>query len=227
MVSPASVDPIAKDSQANGATASAGTTLSVSLTVADNTNRVLICCTSCYNPEPESTACTFGSQNFIKVDTSLNSPSNGRADMWVLVNPDADTHDVEVTWGETMGKRGIGCYCFYNVLQTNPTSTPPDCIGVRVTDDSGGQADEVVASITPTTENSMIVDALSWIIGSGYIPVDTLTAGWTNLYPSGKTGASQYDLTPTISSANSMNYTNDKPDALGHWANIMTEIKNG
>jgi len=222
----ASVDPIAKDSQANDDTASSGTTLSVSLAVADNPNRALICCTSCYNPEPESTACTFGSQNFVKVGTALNPPSNGRADMWVLVNPTVSTNDVQVTWGVTMGKRGMGCYCFYNVDQADP-------IGVTDSAYSGSQQSTVTASITPTTEGSMIVDALSWILGGSYNarPVSTLTDGWYNIYSGGKTGASQYDLDPTIDSTNTMGWTSldDNGSTLeaAWWATFMAEVKNG
>jgi len=138
-----------------------------------------------------------GSEAFTRAKFQDGSTETGRTEIWYLVNPTATTASVVTTWDASTTRRGAGVYSFYNVKQTSP-------IGVTADDD--GTATVTTSTITPTTAGSMIVDVIG--SGSNGAPVDTLTAGWTQLIGGDdRIHSSQYNLTPTISSANNMFWT--------------------
>ena len=53
----------------------------------------------------------------------------------------------------------------------------------------------------------MILDLIGSGNGDSGYPVDSLTAGWTSLLDGDRSFSSQYDLEPTIDSANTMSWT--------------------
>jgi hypothetical protein len=93
---------------------------------------------------------------------------------------------------------GAICYSFYNVKQS-------DAFGTPVTKDGSASATPFIA-ITPTTAGSMIID--SYFCGNDTLPNNDLTDGM-NIICGGvdRSMASQYDLSPTIGSANNMSRT--------------------
>jgi len=224
------VEAIAKDTQVQvqNSTESIGSgTLTKDITIADNNNRILIVTVTSYNPAPAATGVTFGSQNLTQGGLTLTKgDGNGRASIWYLVAPTVGTDTITVTWNETIEKRALLAYSFYNVDQDDP-------IGVNVVSASTGQTNTITETITPTTDGSMILDCISWILGgsNNAHPVVSLTAGGYNIYTGGKTGASQYDLDPTIDSANTMGWTslddNGSTSEAAWWRSVRIEVLNG
>ena len=213
---------ITKDSSVNAQTATSGSTLTASLTVASNSNRIIIISLTSYiDPALVPTGITFGSQAFTKLDSY--GDTNGNGSVWYLVNPNVGTDTVTATWASSIGKRGFTAYSFYNVAQTNPLS------GFTTATGTGNTA---TGSITPTTAGSAIFSSLSWILGYSVNarPVSTLDYEYY-IYTGGKTGGSSYNLTPTISSSNAMNYTNiddnGSTSTSAHYRIGMMEIKKG
>ena len=213
---------ITKDSSVNTQTATSGSTLTASLTVASNFNRIIIISLTSYiDPALVPTGITFGSQAFTKLDSY--GDTNGNGSVWYLVNPNVGTDTVTATWASSIGKRGFTAYSFYNVAQTNPLS------GFTTATGTGNTA---TGSITPTTAGSAIFSSLSWILGYSVNarPVSTLDYEYY-IYTGGKTGGSSYNLTPTISSSNAMNYTNiddnGSTSTSAQYRIGMMEIKKG
>ena len=189
---------ITKDSSVNAQTATSGSTLTASLTVASNSNRIIIISLTSYiDPALVPTGITFGSQAFTKLDSYGNTDGNGS--VWYLVNPNVGTDTVTATWASSIGKRGFTAYSFYNVAQTDPLS------GFTTATGTGNTA---TGSITPTGTSSAIFSSLSWVLGgsANAHAVSTLDGAYY-VYTGGKGGASSYNLTPTIGSANTMAYT--------------------
>ena len=190
---------ITKDDQATTNTSSSGTTITnSSFTVASNSNRILVVCAYRYSSGGDISGITWnGSEAFTRAKFQDATTETGRTEIWYLVNPTATTASVVTTWDASTNRRGAGVYSFYNAKQTSP-------IGVTADDD--GSAIVTTSTITPTTVGSMIVDVIG--SGSNGAPVDTLTAGWTSLIGGDdRIHSSQYNLTPTIGSANTMAWT--------------------
>jgi len=206
------VDPIAKDSEANANTASSGTTLTVSLTVADNDNRILVVSAGSYNSSPTISGITWGSTALTQINTTITD-SDGRCDLWYLNDPAVSSDTVTVTWSGTAGRRGVGAICFYNTDGINDSSKN------TVSSNTGAT---VEGTITPTESNSAIVDGMLWLTGK--TPVLQLTAGFATLISGDRAHGMQYDLSPTKDSANAMQYIST--EGAG-WAWCGAEIKNG
>ena len=207
------------DSQVYTTTTTTGTTLDDDITIADNDNRILIVSAGAYNASPTISGITFGSQNFVQINTQLITGIPGRCDLWYLINPTVSTNTVTVTWSGDAGRRGFGALSFYNVSQSDP-------IGVTNTELSTVQVGTVEGNLTPTTANSMIIDGMLWLTGQD--PSLTLTAGFAvNITDPGgadRAVGMQYDLSPTIDSENVMEYTSSE-NARYAWCGA--EIKNG
>jgi len=205
------------DAQAYANTASNGTTLTVSLAVANNDNRILIVSSGNYNASPTVSGITYGSQNLIKIDDDIIG-SDGRCELWYLLAPTVGTATITVTYSGTAGRRGIGGMCFYDVAQTAPVNA------VTASSTSGTT---VGGNVTPTTAGSAIVDGMMWQEGDGNV-VQNRTLGWgsslssINLIGGDRLQSSQYELNPTINSANQMNYTGGQSSL---WAWVGAEIK--
>ena len=199
-------DQVSTDSAVNG------TTLTASLTVASNSNRILIVSANAYASSPTITGITFGAQALTQGNTEIYL-ADGRADLWYLINPNVGTYTITVTWSGTAGRRTMGGYSFYNVDQSSP---------IGVTDSTTGSLSPAGGTITPTTIGSMIIDSIMWTTGSAASL--SLTAGYCIFIGgSDRVGGSQFSLTPTISVSNTMNYTNSAAD--GTWAWCSMEVK--
>ena len=195
-------------------TATNGTTLVKSITIGNNSNRILIVSTGAYNLHPTVSGVTLGSQNFVKAISASHSSHAFKTELWYLINPTVGTADITVTWSSTAGRRGITGTSFYNVDQSSP-------IGVTNTVDSGGQSSTVSGTITPTTAGSMVIDAMMWLNGTQASL--TRTAGAIQFINNNdRSTGQQYMLTPIIGSANTMNYT---ASDSAHWIWVGAEIK--
>jgi len=198
-------EPIEFDAQATTNASSSGTTLTnSSFTVADNSDRILIVCAARYDGSGgDISGITWNGDEEFEIAKAVNgtTESPGRAEIWYLVNPTVTTADVVTTWTANTTRRGAGVYSFYNVAQTDPI--PDDIIAVA----DGIASNTASPTITPTTTGSMIVDIIVSGNGDSGYPVDSLTAGWTSLLDGDRSFSSQYDLEPTIDSANTMSWT--------------------
>ena len=211
---------IIKDAQATVNTSSTGTdNPTLSLTVGDNYNRILVVCAFRYGSGGDISGInwtpTGGSAEPFVTESGMvqdGTTETGRTEIWYLINPTVGAGTVAATWDASTDRRSIGVYSFYNVKQTSP---------IGVTDDDDGSATVTTSTITPTTVGSMIVDCIG--SGSNGAPVDTLTAGWTSLIGGDdRIHSSQYNLTPTIGSANTMAWTFTNVKGV-NW--IAVEIK--
>ena len=176
-------------------------------TVGNNTNRVLIVASGCYNAAPDITEVTFnGDEDFQKI-TQYKPASEFNLEFWILYAPTVSTGDVVITYGTDTsgsyeagaGQTGAIVYSFYGVKQSSATGTP-------VTKNAGASTNPFIA-ITPATAGSMIMDC--WFAGAGSpVPNNADTDGM-NIICGGvdRSMASQYNLSPTIGSSNNMTRT--------------------
>ena len=209
------IDTITKDGSSQSInTATNGTTLVKSITIGNNSNRILIVSTGEYSAGVVS-GVTLGSQNFVRAISRAHSSHGFITELWYLINPTVGTADITVTWSGTAGRRGITGTSFYNVDQSSP-------IGVTNYVDVGNvQQTTVSGTITPTTAGSMIIDAMIWLNGTQASL--TLTAGAIQFINNNdRSTGQQYSTTPTIGSANAMNYT---ASDVGHWIWVGVEVK--
>ncbi len=206
---------ITKDTQAIIQHGTAGTgapdTFS-SFTVANNNNRILILACGMYNSSPDITSVTWNSnETFTKIASEQRS--SYRCELWYLINPTATTASCVI--GSTgMGQMGACLYSFYNVAQTSSIGTP-------VTKDEASASTTPFINITPVNTGSMIIDA--WYNGAGSpVPNNAETDGMNIICGGVDRGmASQYDLTPTIGSVNSMSRTS----GTDGYCQVAVEIK--
>jgi len=191
-------------------------------TVGNNTNRVLIVASGCYNASPDITGVTFnGDEDFEKIIGATLTANPFRLELWILYAPTVSTGDVVITYGTDSttgsfepgaGQTGAIVYSFFGVKQSSATGTP-------VTKSAGASTSPFIA-ITPATVGSMIIDC--WFAGAGSpVPNNDLTDGM-NIICGGvdRSMASQYDLEPTIGSANNMSRTSGNSS----YAQIAVEI---
>jgi len=213
-----SIDTITKDGSSQSInTSTGGTTLVKSITIGNNSNRILIVSTGNYTTGSSEivSGVTLGSQNFVKAISRSHGSHAFTTELWYLINPTVGTADITVTWSATAARRGITGTSFYNVDQSSP-------IGVTNYVDVGNlQQTTVSGTITPTTAGSMIIDAMMWLNGTQASL--TLTAGAIQFINNDdRSTGQQYSTTPTIGSANAMNYT---ASDVGHWIWVGAEIK--
>ena len=211
------IDTITKDGSSQSInTATNGTTLVKSITIGNNNNRILIVSTGVYNAQPTVSGVTLGSQNFVKAISASHSSHSFITELWYLINPDVGTADITVTWSSTAGRRGITGTSFYNVDQSQLLQN-----NVQNTVDSGGQSSTVSGTITPTTTGSIVIDAMMWLNGTQASL--TRTAGAIQFIGGNdRSTGQQYMLTPTIGSANTMNYT---ASDSARWIWVGVEVK--
>tara|TARA_R100001086_G_scaffold179343_1_gene99460 strand:+ start:226 stop:948 length:723 start_codon:yes stop_codon:yes gene_type:complete len=188
-------------------------------TVGDNTNRVLIVASGCYNANPDITGVTFnGDEDFEKIIGATLTANPFRLEFWILYAPTVSTGDVVITYGTESGfeagagQTGAIVYSFFGVKQSSATGTP-------VTK-SGSATTNPFIAITPATAGSMIMDC--WFAGAGSpVPNNADTDGM-NIICGGvdRSMASQYNLEPTIGSSNNMTRTSGNSS----YAQIAVEI---
>ena len=194
-------DTITKDTQAiiqSGSTGTGAPDTFSSFTVANNSNRILILACGTYNADPDITSVTWNStETFTKIASEEVSVAY-RVELWYLINPTATTASCVI--GSTgMGQMGACLYSFYNIDQSSPIGTP-------VTKSETTNTTTPFINITPVNSGSMIID--SWYNGHGTTVTNNETDGMAIICGGvDRNMASQYNLTPTIGSANSMSRT--------------------
>ena len=195
-------DAISFDNVVNVQTAVSGTTLTASLTVSSNDNRMLIVSLTSYiDPADNPSGITFVvggvTQNLQLFNDYGDTDGNGS--IWYIANPTVGAGTITATWSSAFSKKGFSGYSFYNVAS----------YGIANFTTAVGASNVANGSITPTTEGAAIFSSLSWVLGGSLNarPVSTLDYQYY-IYTGGKTGGSSYNLTPTISASNAMNYTN-------------------
>ena len=201
---PAVISTIALDTRASVSNSGTqGTTMTRTITIGTGSNRALFVC---LNTDPSVTV------SHIKLDgvafTEISGTVRtgvGKNSIWQLMNPASGAGTITVTWGASAGYVSISAISFTGVDQTNPVNTGNITSSYVST---GGSAIQTV-SITPANAGSAI---LGYVVtqrnvytstGSGSIASTFLPSGETSSTLGGA-GFSQYDLSPTIGSANNL-----------------------
>ena len=203
------IDTITKDTQAiiqHGTAGYGSPDTFSSFVVGNNSNRALIVATGAYNAGPDIVSVKFnGTESFTYI--TRNSVSSAyKVELWYLINPTVTTANIVIEWGTQSGFGGAGAgqmgaiaYSFYNVAQTSSIGTP-------VTKAETTNTTTPFINITPVNSGSMIID--SWYNGHGSTVTNNETDGMAIICGGvDRNMASQYNLTPTIGSANSMSRT--------------------
>ena len=180
-----------------------GTTMTLDVTIGTGSKRALFVC---LNTDPNVTV------SHIKLDgvafTEISGTVRtdvGKNSIWQLINPASGTGTITVTWGASAGYVGMSAISFTGVDQTTPVNTSNITSSYVSTGGSGVQT----VSITPANTGSAI---FGYVItqrnvltstGSGSIASTFLPKGETSSTLGGA-GFSQYDLSPTIGSANNL-----------------------
>lgn len=189
--------PITFDGSTITSTGTTATTDSINITVGSNNNRILLALISQRTGGTTVTSVKIGGTDFTLAQ-HFHIALHGLADIWYLVDPPTGAQTVDLVLAGAGSDFGWGMTSLYNVEQTTP-------IG-----DTDGQGDNSVGSmpsgtITPTFTGSMIIDVLAALTDDE--PVESLTSNFSVTSSANDWSASQYDLTPTISSSNSMSWS--------------------
>ena len=145
-----------------------GTTITVSHTTADQSNRVLIVGVMSTNVTSEAagvpTGVTYDSVPMTKLDSSaFTSTDKHVTSMWYLVAPSTGANDIVATFSTTMAEMALVSWTYYGVDQTTP-------LGAQVIDQSTGTEPSVKVS-------GLAGDAAVSAINYEADPGDTIAAG--------------------------------------------------
>ena len=170
--------------------------LTHSMTVADNSNRVLIACVSSYGGSaPTITGVTWNGDAMTAVPNSesYQSGSNNRTQIYYIIAPDTGSHSIVASFSGS-ATCGIGGMSFYNVDQTTP-------VGAGNTSSATSTATSSLA-LTPTVTGSWIIAMISSSssLGSATGLTQSYTEGTNALLRGGR------NESPTIGSANTVGW---------------------
>lgn len=173
---------ITYDTATSGTSATAGTTLSWSHTVASQSNRVLVVGVTAEHTSSscQASSVSYGSQAMTKITQSVAGTSTYQcSSLWYLLAPTAGTANVTVTYQSSITNKTAGAVGLYNVNQAAPDASSSSF-------NNGGATS---TSVTTVAANSWVVD----VFGSGQA-VGDLAAG------TGQTGRWTRDSGSTQSS---------------------------
>jgi hypothetical protein len=170
--------------------------LTHNMTVADNSNRVLIACVSSYGGSaPTITGVTWNGDSMTAVPNSesYQSGSNNRTQLYYIIAPDTGSHSIVASFSGS-ATCGIGGMSFYNVHQTTP-------VGAGNTSSATSTATSSLA-LTPTVTGSWIIAMISSSssLGSATGLTQSYTEGTNALLRGGR------NESPTIGSANTVGW---------------------
>ena len=169
--------------------------LTHNMTVADNSNRVLIACVSSYGSAPTITGVTWNGDSMTAVPNSesYQSGSNNRTQLYYIIAPDTGSHSIVASFSGS-ATCGIGGMSFYNVHQTTP-------VGAGNTSSATSTATSSLA-LTPTVTGSWIIAMISSSssLGSATGLTQSYTEGTNALLRGGR------NESPTIGSANTVGW---------------------
>ena len=153
----------------DGSVVSSDTADTVSVTVAANSNRMLIVTFGTYQGNDPSGITHSGSAMTELVDAIGSfGESSG---LWGRVAPASGTANVVVSGAANY--RGISIYSLYNVDQTLPATTA----------EAGGDSNTASVAITPTVDNCWII----WSLESEPVPTMTTSSGVSDAVQEGET----------------------------------------
>jgi len=193
---------------------SSSSTQSPSITIGNNSNRLLIATIGYSIVASESVSSVkIGSTNFTKASSITISGGNFYQDVWYLINPPTGAETVAVTFASGSPDYAIGLISLYNCDQTNG-------INASSLATAGGLSNTTRSvAITPTNTGS-------WLIMGGIDEAGNVTPA-TNLYNQiDSSGTSffeggSYNSSPTINSSNTFSWT---ASGTGHWNAIAVEV---
>ena len=193
---PLALDAITSTSGSHGSGTSDET---LSVTIASNSNRILVVgVTQQGDASQVINSVKLGAVAFTKAVSVAPDGFQLGTEIWYLVAPATGSGTVNVNMTGTSVFFTIGSYSFFNGSQSTP-------VGVTSTNGNDPGTGFPSIDITPTTTGSWILDTHSLL--SAAAPVASQTQGW-NLEPTSTVfGVSQRDESPTISSANTLNWT--------------------
>jgi hypothetical protein len=177
----------------------------LSITVASNSNRVLIVpiTVQALSGTPTINTVKIGSTSFTLAIANDDFTNGQKSEMWYLINPPTGSNTITVNFGAANARFSIGAYSLFNVDQSSP-------IGATATSsNTAGNAPSSI-NITPTHTGSWIMDSASILNGVAQgNPVPNKTLGFVeNIVGLGRIfGASQYDPNPMIGSSNTLSWT--------------------
>ena len=145
---------IAHDTTSSTESSGSVSSLTHSMTVADNSNRVLIACVSSYGSSPTITGVTWNGDTMTAVPNSesYQAGSNNRTQIYYIISPDTGSHNIVASFSGS-ATCGIGGMSFYNVDQTTP-------VGAGNTSSATATATSSLA-LTPTVTGSWIIAMIS------------------------------------------------------------------
>ena len=148
---------ITYDTDAYGVSDAATTT--VGITVANNTNRILVALIGLGNSTGASQISSVvfnGSESFTAIGTISDNGEDEACDIWYLVNPTATTANVVVTYDGTPDA-SVNVVSLYGVDQSDPIGTIAQSNAL----DGEGSTDWTT-NITTDTANSWLLDVVNF-----------------------------------------------------------------
>lgn len=184
-------------------------------------NRILVVGFSNYDStaaDRQVSGVTYGGQALTKVTNSVgdNGTSNGRAELWYLINPPTGSNNLIVTFAGANDV--INSDYFYAVFTGVDQSTPINTSGNHTT--TGGTQDRI--TLTTTVADCMLID-----VNNGDAGGQTLGSGQTSLMDlSGSTGRGSYKLATTTGAYN-MDMNTGSNDNYAHGAIALKPVSDG
>lgn len=163
-------------------------------------------------------SCSYAASGLTKVTNSVadNATSNGRAEIWYLVNPATGSNNLAVTFA---GSNNVtNSDYFYAIFTGVDQATPINTSNNHTT--TGGTQDRV--TLTTTVADCMLVD-----VNNGDAGGQTLGAGQTSLMDlSGSCGRGSYKLATTTGTYN-MDMNTGSNDNYAHGAIALAPATGG
>ena len=189
------ISDIVHDTTTSSESSGSVSSLTHTMTVADNSNRVLIACVSSYGSAPTHTGVTWNGDAMTAVPNSesYQAGSNNRTQLYYIIAPDTGSHNIVASFSGS-ATCGIGGMSFYNVNQTTP-------VGAANTSSATSTATSSLA-LTPTVTGSWIIAMISSSssLGSATGLTQSYTEGTNALLRGGR------NESPTIGSANTVGW---------------------
>lgn len=216
---------IAKDTISSVTTANNANsaTQTISITIANNINRLLIVGITYHGDVSGDNISTvkIGSTSFTFAGhvCETSCPSTVDESIWYLINPPSGAQTITITPSfSAQYDLQAAAYSLYNVNQVT---------GVQTVTTHVGTSSPSSITITPTITGSWVVEGVFFdptVAGNPTAP--TFTQAWVSHANGAYTsisGGSQYDTTPTINAGNTMGWT--EANMVGRpWGEIAVEV---
>ena len=198
--------PVTLDGTPQTQTGMTDTSLSVSISVGDYTNKALI---FCMTQQSGSTTSVKGGTNpfvnMIKQQGAASGLGSQRSEIWYLLDGGITNNaSNQIDWVGTAGSRiCIGVYSLYNVNQGGAAST---FVANSAHNTSTGYSNQPDGEINSVAENDFVLDVLSANTSTQPLDTPANSEGWNVLISTNRYSVSQYNANP--STDNDMFYSN-------------------